>query len=256
MIVETHSDYLIDRVRMDVRDEQIKAQRCPDPVLRAGEGDGVKIHPIEIDAAGRVVGVPAATGDSSSTSSAGSSASTEVCAIVDANVAGRFFSRPPDPELLPLWKWIDDGKSILVVGGRLRDELEAIGRAAEQIRIWAQAGLVGFVAPERKSRPRPQASRGTGLCVSDDEHVIALARASGARLLCSEDQLLHADFRNRDLISGPRGAVYQNATHAHLLEAPARLPIQGTRRRSLARPYEATHTSGTAASRRQAALAS
>ena len=30
---------------------------------------------------------------------------------------------------------------------------------------------------------------GTGLCVSDDEHVIALARASGARLLCSEDQL-------------------------------------------------------------------
>ena len=139
-----------------------------------------------------------------------------MCAIVDANVAGRFFSKPPDPELLPLWKWIDDGKSILVVWGRLRDELEAIGRAAEQIRIWAQAGLVGLV-PNEEVEAETASVAGTGLCVSDDEHVIALARASGARLLCSEDQLLHADFRNRELISGPRGAVYQNATHAHLL---------------------------------------
>ena len=139
-----------------------------------------------------------------------------MCAIVDANLASRFFSRPPDPELLPLWKWIDDGKSILVVGGRLRDELEAIGRAAEQIRIWAQAGLVGLV-PNEEVEAETASVAGTDLCVSDDEHIIALARASGARLLCSEDQLLHTDFRNRDLISSPRGAVYQNATHTHLL---------------------------------------
>ena len=139
-----------------------------------------------------------------------------MCAIVDANVAGRFFSRPPDPEFLPLWKCIDDGKSILVVGGRLRDELEAIGRAAEQIRIWAQAGLVGFVAPEEVEAATASVA-GTGLCASDDEHIIALARVSGARLLCSEDQNLHADFRNRDLIRDPRGAVYQNASHVHLL---------------------------------------
>ena len=139
-----------------------------------------------------------------------------MCAIVDANVAGRFFSRPPDPELLPLWKWIDDGKSVLVVGGRLLDELEAIGAAANQIRIWAQAGLVGFVAPEEvESETSSVAS--TGLCVSDDEHIIALARVSGARLLCSEDRSLHADFRNRDLICDPRGAIYQDESHTHLL---------------------------------------
>ncbi len=139
-----------------------------------------------------------------------------MCAIVDANVAGRFFSRPPDPELLPLWKWINDGKSVLVVGGRLRDELEAIGRAAEQIRIWAQAGLVGFVAPEEVEAETASVAS-MGLCVSDDEHIIALARVSGTRLLCSEDRDLHTDFRNRDLIREPRGAVYQNASHVHLL---------------------------------------
>ena len=139
-----------------------------------------------------------------------------MCAIVDANVAGRFFSRPPDPDLLPLWNWINDGKSVLVVGGRLLNELQAIDRAADTIQTWAQAGLVGLV-PNEEVEAETASVAGTGLCVSDDEHVIALARASGARLLCSEDQDLHTDFRNRDLIRDPRGAVYQNASHVHLL---------------------------------------
>ena len=139
-----------------------------------------------------------------------------MCAIVDANVAGRFFDSPPDPELLPLWKWIDDGKGVLVVGGRLLDELEAINRAAEVIRTWAQAGLVGLV-PKEEVEAETRAVEATGRCVSDDEHIIALARASGARLLCSADQSLHADFRNRELISDPRGAIYQNSSHTHLL---------------------------------------
>ena len=58
LIVETHSDYLIDRVRMDVRDEQIKASDVMILYFEQGKG-GVKIHPIEIDAAGNITGVPA-----------------------------------------------------------------------------------------------------------------------------------------------------------------------------------------------------
>ena len=57
VIIETHSDYLLDRVLMDVRDEKIGAR---DVLILYFErvGDGVKIHPIEVDAAGRVVDVP------------------------------------------------------------------------------------------------------------------------------------------------------------------------------------------------------
>ena len=58
VIVETHSDYLIDRVRMDVRDEQIKASDVMILYFEQAKG-GVKIHPIEIDAAGNITGVPA-----------------------------------------------------------------------------------------------------------------------------------------------------------------------------------------------------
>ena len=54
-------------------------------------------------------------------------------------------------------------------------------------------------------------------CVSDDPHIIALALVSGARLLCSLDQALHTDFTNPKLINSPRGNVYQNATHEHLV---------------------------------------
>jgi hypothetical protein len=53
---------------------------------------------------------------------------------------------------------------------------------------------------------------------SDDPHIIALAKVSGARLLCSKDQNLHTDFGNRVFIDKPRGNIYQNQSHAKLLK--------------------------------------
>ncbi|MDM8549089.1 hypothetical protein QUF72_03380 [Desulfobacterales bacterium HSG2] len=55
------------------------------------------------------------------------------------------------------------------------------------------------------------------MCRSDDPHIIALARVSGVRTLCSHDKTLHKDFKNRELISDPRGSVYQNPEHMALL---------------------------------------
>ena len=58
-IVETHSDYLVDRVRMDIRDgNSIK----PDDVVLLyfeRQGSEVSIHPITIDDSGNLVGEPA-----------------------------------------------------------------------------------------------------------------------------------------------------------------------------------------------------
>jgi hypothetical protein len=54
-------------------------------------------------------------------------------------------------------------------------------------------------------------------CVSDDPHIIALALESGARFLCSLDQDLHTDFTNPQLVNAPRGHVYQNVAHEHLI---------------------------------------
>ncbi len=58
------------------------------------------------------------------------------------------------------------------------------------------------------------------LCKSNDGHIIALAIVSGARTLCSNNKRkkhLFADFTNKALIDDPRGGVYQNPSHRHLL---------------------------------------
>lgn len=57
----------------------------------------------------------------------------------------------------------------------------------------------------------------TGLCVSDDPHVIALARVSGARVLFSEDRDLWNDFRNPRLVPPRGGKIYRKAQHTPLL---------------------------------------
>ena len=57
VVVETHSDYLVDRVRMDIRDEKIAPSDVMILYFEQGE-NGVDIHPIDVDAAGRVVDVP------------------------------------------------------------------------------------------------------------------------------------------------------------------------------------------------------
>lgn len=140
-----------------------------------------------------------------------------MCAIVDASMASRFFGDPVDEELKPLWDWIARGRGVLVAGGRQLDELYRVGSAARALRNWERARRARFV-----SRDAVEAETGnlaqTDLCASNDHHIIALARVSGARLLCSRDQALHTDFRNRELISDPRGAVYQYATQTHLLQ--------------------------------------
>lgn len=59
--------------------------------------------------------------------------------------------------------------------------------------------------------------RDQDLCRSNDIHIIALAQASGARILCSHDHALHADFKNKRLVDNPRGKVYLNPKHNHLL---------------------------------------
>lgn len=52
---------------------------------------------------------------------------------------------------------------------------------------------------------------------SDDEHILALARVSGARILASSDKDLKTDFKDKLLINKPRGKIYGSPTHGPLL---------------------------------------
>jgi len=139
-----------------------------------------------------------------------------MCLIVDANLASLVFGESLHDDFRPIIDWLTspnkNGK--LVVGGHLAVELNRIGRARRFIRSLQQAGRARFI-PEDVTRQ--ETVRLSSMCESDDPHVIALAKISGARLLCSHDRALHRDFTNPDLISNPRGHIYQTSEHEHLL---------------------------------------
>lgn len=145
-----------------------------------------------------------------------------MCIIVDANKLGTFLADPPDVDSEPIHRWLTrrSAKGVLVysTGGKFNDEL---GRKARQkLAVYVQAGRARLVSPNRVADDanRLQAS---GRLRSDDAHVLALARASGARLLYTADAALIDDFKDRDLIDKPRGKIYSNAGNSNLLTANA-----------------------------------
>ena len=68
-------------------------------------------------------------------------------------------------------------------------------------------------------------------CKSNDKHILALAAASGARLLYSNDRALIDDFRNRAILSNPGTGLYDRKVeishvHPHApVGSPRSLPV-------------------------------
>ncbi|MCI0512371.1 hypothetical protein L0128_04085 [candidate division KSB1 bacterium] len=147
-----------------------------------------------------------------------------MCAIIDTNLIAEVLSRPTPPDFCPILEWLvspkSDGKFVL--GGMLAEELlgdekthPGVHAVRRFIKALHQAGRVRII-PKRIVDYETNKVR--ELCVSNDSHVIALARISGARILCSHDHTLHKDFTNARLIDHPRGHIYQTRDHAHLLK--------------------------------------
>jgi len=141
-----------------------------------------------------------------------------MCVIVDTSVAGLVFTLVPHNDFLPVFHWLHDPRAngCLVFGGELARELSRVAGARGYLRQLNQAGRARQI-PDVEVDADEQCVAQTGLCRSDDPHVVALARVSGARTLCTHDGDLQRDFTNCHLISDPRGKVYQRPNHGHLL---------------------------------------
>ena len=131
-----------------------------------------------------------------------------MCAIVDANVLHEVFGSNLPQAGEQFFDWIERGTKRLVVGGKLREELE---RSSEDFRKWARVAVRTGKIRIVNNNEVDERARGieeTGGYKSDDPHILALAQVSGARLLYSNDGILQEDFGNKDLIDHPRGKVY------------------------------------------------
>ncbi len=145
-----------------------------------------------------------------------------MCAIIDSNVVAEAFGNNQTPAGEAFRKSVDQGKIRLVVGGELVDELDK-NKSFRKWRATAmQYGRV-FTAGREQVAPATTRLREAQSCVSNDEHVIALAQVTGARLLFSNDEKLHSDFKNRQLIDGPRGRVYSTLTNSAVTRRRQRL---------------------------------
>jgi hypothetical protein len=138
-----------------------------------------------------------------------------MCIIIDANAAHEIGSAPIHPDARPVLRWLSSKRGTLALGGRLTDELYRTPLKRLLVEL-TRAGAAKLYQASliHETERRVHA---TGACISNDLHILALALVSGARLLYSRDQALHADFRHPEIINSPRGHIYSSLDHQHLL---------------------------------------
>lgn len=146
-----------------------------------------------------------------------------MCAIVDANVAHEVFNRDPErPEAgRRFFDWLSSPRGQLVVGGDLLLELGGSNAFLDWFQTAINSARVRQFAGDALAPYLDELANKT--CKSNDQHLLALAAASGARPLYTNDRALIDDFRNRDILSSP-GKVYTTgrsksvtSTHKRLL---------------------------------------
>jgi PIN domain len=140
-----------------------------------------------------------------------------MCVIVDANLASQVFAEPPAEDFSPVMEWVLEKGGMVAVGGRLAAELERVSQPRRFILSLLRSGRARRV-PDEEIVAEELALQENGLCISNDCHVLALVRLSGARTVCTLDRALQQDVRNARLVANPRGSVYQRREHAHLLK--------------------------------------
>ena len=166
-----------------------------------------------------------------------------MCVIVDACVASMALGRTPSSEFVPLVEWLYSSRAchgLLVYGGRLARELLRNHDVAIRLRGLKEAGRA-ILVDEGRIGADIEVLESSGLVRSNDHHVLALARVSGARVLCTAENTgqLGVDFGDHRIISSPRGSIYRGASRdqGHLLahsagcKAPPRCRRAGSARR-------------------------
>lgn len=161
-----------------------------------------------------------------------------MCVIIDANVVADLWEVGGTPLGRALREAIEEDGLMLAVGG---DEFyEELGEGSVRMQEWIRelSYTDALVEPEdhlvnQEARAlRNRHNTGSLRVRSDDIHLLALARAAGARLLFSKDNRLRDDFKDASLINGPRGKILNSTTDNRL--TPARKAM--LQDRSLCRP--------------------
>lgn len=147
-----------------------------------------------------------------------------MCAIVDANVGHEVFGDTQSEAGRYFLDWLNRANGgRLAIGGKLREELCSNRNFLRWLNVAGRLGRTINVSDDRVDA-ETESLRAEGTYRSNDEHVLALARLSGARLLFTNDNDLQDDFRDRSIVGGIQGRIYTTGrspdisrTHRYLL---------------------------------------
>lgn len=140
-----------------------------------------------------------------------------MCIIIDSDSIYHFFKKPDHVNMRPLHTWLKrSGRIVYSTGDKFSTELKKDVR--KQLEQLFRRGKALFIADDKVASEVQNLinlKQRLGI-VSDDLHILALARLSKTSLLVSGDTKLHKDFKNRDIIPF-QVKIYQDKSHDHFL---------------------------------------
>lgn len=122
---------------------------------------------------------------------------------MDANRWHEMFSRERSPAAEGFRQWLGKKQGFLVLGGKLRREVAEKRRGKRRVQELQNRGQLALVR-DAEVDAEAQRLEQDGRLRSDDPHLLALARVSGARLLYTNDRDLQKDFTNSRLLRNGR----------------------------------------------------
>ena len=137
-----------------------------------------------------------------------------MCVILDNSARDDVFGRQRTSAGQQFFEWLEESRARLMIGGKLYDELAGNESFIEWSSTAIKDGRVRYFNRDEIERETVKLSKNWP-GKSDDEHVIALAQVSKARVLYAYDKDLRDDFRDPALISNPRGRLYPLGENAN-----------------------------------------
>ncbi len=140
-----------------------------------------------------------------------------MCVIVDVNNLHKLFlnGTPTTSSLKHLKNKLVTGKAKMAFGGKLKDEYLLCRKFVPMLAELKRSGIAQSICDRRIGEIEDNLS--PDLLASNDKHILALAIASGARILVTDDDDLKIDFKNTTIIS-PKGKIYPGKGYEALLQ--------------------------------------
>ena len=139
-----------------------------------------------------------------------------MCIIIDTNKMPAFLKNPSSEDMEPIHTWLSKrgGSFVYTTYGKYGEELKTV---KDRLSVYVRSGHAHLV-DKSKIIPEENKLQTIKIHKSNDIHILALGRASGARLLYTEDKFLMADFRKKEIINKPRGSIYSSSKNEDLLK--------------------------------------